>query len=86
MYECMDHDDVCMYVGLHVCMNAWMHACIYACMSCMHVSMQMCHIHIFYNIELWNCRILCRGTSQAHENVAIEVRRSDEPPLATELS
>ena len=37
--------------------------------------------------HVWTCHIFAkRGTSQAHENVAIEVRRSDETPLATELS
>ena len=58
--------------------------CVYANVSYPHI------LHVSFlqhlNIELWNCRILCPGTSQAHENVAIEVRWSDEPPLATELS
>ena len=55
---------------------ARMHVCMYVCMpGCM--SMQTCQ---------WNCCILRPGASQAHENVALEVRRSDEPPFATELS
>ena len=53
-----------------------LHVCMYVCMpGCM--SMQTCQ---------WNCCIRRPGASQAHENVALEVRRSDEPPFATELS